>query len=158
MKRRWTDEEKALFQSLAGTMTPTALGERLGRSKDSIINRGVVLHCPVGYQRKPRCRQRLDEMRELAEKLSIPQIARELGLDYERTYRRMKANGIVPKVRGWNCKAGSPSRIKTPPKKKIKVVHERLVRCECGLWVVNTLEGIAAHRERVPHEQNGVTP
>ena len=155
----WTPADEAQIRVLAGTMPIDDIAARLGRSRSAIIARGCVLGVPMGYERDPRCRQRLDELRALvAEGLPAPEIARRMGLPLSTIRGRLNRLGLQCQAdgrgcpirpEGWRTKPRQP-KPKAEPQRIVRVPVSALAYCNaCHAPVVNTAEGWAAHRGRV---------
>jgi hypothetical protein len=125
-----------------------------------VVNRGVVLGVPVGFEHTPQSRQRWDEIKVLVgEGLAAPQIARRMGIPLHTIRQRLHKMALKPLTDGRGCpterKVTSVSRRRRQaPVVRITTTVSRLAKCDgCGLWVINTFEGWAAHRARLHNSQ-----
>lgn len=146
---RWTAEDDKRLKELAGTMPPAEIAQKLGRTSEAVLHRGQVLGVSCGFKRTPKCRQRLDEIKALAEtKLSAPQIGRQLGLPVETVRKRLATLGIKA-TDGRGCAAPvershstAPRRLKKKLVARVRMVVSRVAYCpQCSSPVTNTWEG-----------------
>jgi hypothetical protein len=157
---QWSPADDARLKELAGTMPITQIATTLNRSRFAVIDRGVFLGVPVGFVRTPASRQRWDEIKVLvSEGLAAPQIARRLGIALHTIRQRLHKMALKPLKDGRGCQAGRKvtsvsRRPKQAPVVRITTTVSRLAKCDgCGLWVINTFEGWAAHRARLHASQ-----
>ena len=157
--RKWTAQEEGQVKALSGTMPIDNIAALLGRSREAIIHRGCVMGVPMGFEREPACRQRLDELRALvAEGLPAPGIARRMGLPLSTVRGRLNRLGLQCQAdgrgcpirpEGWRTKPRQP-KPKAEPQRIVRVPVSALAYCNaCHAPVINTSEGWAAHQERI---------